>query len=182
MKTHVAALCLALPLALLACRSEPKLPSTDAALASAVSLELKNPSAPEPGVLCTGQPSEAQLRELAAQGYKTFVNLRPTTEQGTGWEPAVVGELGLTYANLAIGGAPDVTEANARALTKILDTCERPVLVYCASSNRVGALYGLGEFYEGRASAERALELAKSAGMTRLEPRVRELLALPAAE
>jgi uncharacterized protein (TIGR01244 family) len=125
-------------------------------------------------------PSEAQLEQLAGQSFATFISLRAPGEPGTGWEPAAAERLGVEFKSLPIQGAADITEAHARELRVLLEASERPVLVYCGSSNRVGALYGLAAFYVDGVSAEEALELAKSAGMTRLEPVLRERLGLAA--
>ena len=58
----------------------------------------------------------------------------------------------------------------------MLESYDGPVLIHCASSNRVGALLALRESLRG-ASDEEALEFGKQAGMTRLEPLVKERLA-----
>ena len=56
------------------------------------------------------------------------------------------------------------------------------VLVACGSANRVGAAFALRAVTVAGADPEAALELGRAAGMTGTEPRVRELLGLPATE
>jgi hypothetical protein len=51
-------------------------------------------------------------------------------------------------------------------------------MVHCASGNRVGALLALRANRLEGASPEDALELGLDAGLTRLEPAVREALGL----
>jgi hypothetical protein len=53
-----------------------------------------------------------------------------------------------------------------------------PVVLHCASSNRVGALLAMKAFYLDDATPEEALALAKKAGITRMEPSVRQKLGL----
>ena len=159
---------------------EDPLPAPEALLEQAVALEIKNPSAPAPGLLCAGQLTEAQLDALAAAGYRTFINLRSEGEEGTGWEAERAQALGVDYVSLPIAGAPDVTEAAARRLDAVLAEAEAPVALYCGSSNRVGALYALRAYHVQGASADESLALGLAAGMTRLEPVVREQLGLEA--
>ncbi len=58
---------------------------------------------------------------------------------------------------------------------KILSGFNGPVLVHCASGNRVGALFALREKANG-ATNEQAIAAGKTAGMTRLEPEVLKVL------
>ncbi len=173
---------LCLPLALSACSTLCERSAAGALVEVATELEVKNPSAPEAGLLCAGMLSEEQFRQLADEGYETFISLRLPSEKGTGWEPAVAADLGVTFINLPIKGGAGITEANARALATLLADTERPIALYCGSSNRVGSLYGLAKFYVDGLAPQAALEVARGAGMRSLEPRVRELLGLPEAE
>lgn len=137
------------------------------------------PKGAEPieGVLTGGQPTADQLEVLAELGYGTVVNMRGLDEKGT-TNPAAVEALGMTYVSIPVTGAADVNEANARRLGEILAETDQPVVVHCASSNRVGALFALKAFYVDQASPEDALALGKEAGLTRLEPVVRQQLGL----
>ena len=74
---------------------------------------------------------------------------------------------------LPIASADDITFDKAAVLGQILADNEGPVLIHCASANRVGALFALREILLG-ASNDEALALGKTAGMTRLESVVRE--------
>lgn len=152
--------------------------------ATAASPETYNPAdllpkgaTPVDGVLTGGQPNQAQLEALAELGYTTVVNMRGPNEQGS-TDPAAVEALGMTYVSIPITGATDVNEANARRLSEILEDSDGPVVVHCASSNRVGALFALKAFYVDEASPEDALAMGKETGLTRLEPVVRQQLSL----
>lgn len=129
-------------------------------------------------ILVGGQPTPAQFERAYELGYRTAVNLRRPDEKDN-IDPDWIENLGMSYVSLPISGAADMTEEKARALAAALETAERPVVVYCASGNRVGGLFAMKAFYVDGQSPEEALEVGKSAGMTRLEPTVREKLGLP---
>jgi uncharacterized protein (TIGR01244 family) len=145
-------------------------------------LGLLNERRPQDGILTAGQPTAAQLEAAKVAGYKTIVNLRPAAEDPSFDEAAKVAELGLEYIAIPITGAPDLTPENAAKLMAVLgDETKKPMLVHCASSNRVGALWALGSFQSGT-KAEEALAQGLAAGLTKLEPAVRPLLGLPIPE
>ena len=163
---------------LAACQSAPEARDPAVIMTEAEALGITNARAPFPGVLTAGQLTETQLDALVEAGYGTFVNLRGPGETGTGWEAARAAELGATYVSIPISGAADVHDANARRLAEALATAEGPAVVYCKSSNRVGALFALEAHVVDGKEPEESLAIGYSAGLTRLEPRVRELLGL----
>jgi len=168
----VAALAATLILALPAAAGEPPAPR----------VEIVNALTPLPGVLSGGQVTAEQLAEAAAAGFRTVVNLR-TSEEPLDWdEPARVEALGMRYVALPIAGADDLTRENAEELARILDEAQRPLLLHCGSGNRIGALFALKAFYLEGKDAESALRVGLDAGLTKLEPKVREVLGLPAGE
>jgi protein tyrosine phosphatase (PTP) superfamily phosphohydrolase (DUF442 family) len=63
----------------------------------------------------------------------------------------------------------------ARDLDELIQSYDGPVLVHCASSNRVGALLALRHSLSG-AGDEEALKHGRQGGMTRLEKVVVERL------
>jgi uncharacterized protein (TIGR01244 family) len=128
-----------------------------------------------PGLYAGGQPDEAQLRALAAQGVTTVIDLRGADEARGYTEADVVRQLGLRYVALPVTGAQDITPAKAAALQQALDTAQGPVLLHCASGNRVGALLALSAHTRG-ASDDDALSEGRAAGLGSLEPVVRAQL------
>jgi protein tyrosine phosphatase (PTP) superfamily phosphohydrolase (DUF442 family) len=73
-----------------------------------------------------------------------------------------------------------LTRENVEALDRLLDeSADDGTVLYCASSNRVGALLALRAYWLDGAEADQALELGRQAGMTSLEARVGELMAQP---
>lgn len=129
---------------------------------------------PVEGITAAGQPNEAALQVFAEQGYVAVIDLRTAGENRGMDEPAVVQSLGMEYVSLPIG-IDDVTLGSARELQALLGKYEGPVLVHCASSNRVGALLALSKA-DGGADTEAALAYGRSAGLRSLEGKVREAL------
>lgn len=146
-------------------------------------IEILNARTPLPGVLSGGQVTQEQLAEAAAAGYRTVVSLRMPEELQEWDEPSTVEGLGMRFLSLPIAGAEGITRENAEKLSALLDEEDlRPMVLHCGSGNRIGALFALIAFdLEGK-DAETALRVGKDAGLTRLEPVVREKLGLPPAE
>lgn len=146
-------------------------------------IEILNARTPLPGVLSGGQVTQEQLAEAAAAGYRTVVSLRMPEELQEWDEPSTVEGLGMRFVSLPIAGAEGITPENAKKLAALLDEKElRPMVLHCGSGNRIGALFALIAFdLEGK-DAESALQVGKDAGLTRLEPVVREKLGLPPLE
>lgn len=157
-------------------QAQPTVESESASSAAPAEL-LRNGKAPFDDILTGGQPTPEQFQGLADLGYRTVINMRSTGESGS-TRASTVEALGMTYVALPIAGAQDVSEANARKLASALEANEHPVVVHCASGNRVGALFALKAYYVDGESAEDALAVGKAAGVTRLEPLVREQLGL----
>lgn len=132
---------------------------------------------PIEGVLTGGQPTAAQFKTLAGLGYGTVINLRGPGESGS-TDPALIESLGMTYVAIPVTSADDVSEENARKLAAAMGDGETPVVLHCASSNRVGALLAMKAFYVDGMEPEEAFALGKAAGVTRLEPVIRQKLGL----
>lgn len=127
---------------------------------------------PRTGLFTGGQPDAAALRGFAAAGGTLVIDLRTGDEARGLDEPALARELGLRYANLPIGGAGDLTAANAARLHELLAGADGPVLLHCASGNRVGALLAIDAVQNEGADPAAALELGRRAGLGSLEPAV----------
>jgi uncharacterized protein (TIGR01244 family) len=142
--------------------------------------ELLNARDPLPGLRTGGVPPTMEVfAKLQQAGFVTVVDLRPEPELAAtargGTEAA-----GMTYVQIPVTSDADLDLATARALDAVLgDPARWPVVVACASGNRSGALLAVRAFWlQGKPAAE-ALALGKAAGLTKLEPSVRQLLGLP---
>lgn len=125
---------------------------------------ISNATFPEPGVMAAGQPTGEQLQLLAEEGYKTVIDLRPAEEPHGFDEPEAARQNGLTYVNIPV----DLQTLDQTTIDKFLETmrkAERPVLLHCATSNRVGALYYAWLVLEEDVPARAAMAKAKATGL-----------------
>jgi uncharacterized protein (TIGR01244 family) len=125
-----------------------------------------------------GQPTPAQLSELAAAGVPTVINLRAPAEPVDYDEAAEAARLGLRYEVLPVAGPEALDRDTVERFAGLLSAARGrgPVLVHCASGNRVGALVALMQGWVQQCDPAQALAVGRSAGLAALEPRVAELL------
>lgn len=128
-----------------------------------------------------GAPTPEELAAFDAAGFVTVIDLRTPGEPGREAEQAQAAELGMTWKALPVAAPAGVTRENARAMRALLAESTGPVLLHCASGNRVGALFAIAAADLDGASVEDAIAVGKARGLTRLEAVVREVLA-PAAK
>ncbi len=132
-------------------------------------------------VIFSAQPTAEQLAGYAKEGVKVVVNLRtPEEMQKLGLdEKAIVEKAGMRYVNVPFGSTPPKDEELSAVMKLLADAkpSERVVL-HCASSNRVGYVWGLYQAQKKGLPAEKAIEEAKKAGMKNpgLESGLRERL------
>jgi uncharacterized protein (TIGR01244 family) len=116
-----------------------------------------------PGLAAAGRPSPAALAQLKQQGFKTVIDLRQQSE-GLAEEKASVEAQGLRYVSVPISSA-SFTLADALKVKGVLDDpASGPVLMHCASANRVGGVIAVIEAKSGK-SLEQAIEEGKKAGL-----------------
>ena len=130
------------------------------------------------GVLTGGQPSPAQYDAMAKDGSKTVISLRTIEEKGASASALGVEALGMTYVSIPIDAPAGLTRENVQKFSDALSEAEGPVVVHCGSGNRVGAMYGLKALWIDGATPADALEIARSSGMTGLEPDVKQLMGI----
>lgn len=132
--------------------------------------------APVDGITSAGQPDAEALSVFRNSGYSAVIDLRGPDEDRGFNEQEAVEALGMTYILLPITSDEDISYASARELDRLIEAQQGPVLVHCASANRVGALIALTASLDG-ADDEAAVAVGKEGGLTRLEPVVRDRLA-----
>jgi uncharacterized protein (TIGR01244 family) len=130
---------------------------------------------PVAGTLVSGQPDERVLDTLADRGFVAVIDLREPHEDRGMSETEAVESRGMQYIALPVNTGSGITFENAGKLESLLNSIDGPVLVHCGSGNRVGALFSLTEFQNG-ASIDDSIDAGKSAGLTRMESRVRTVL------
>ena len=128
------------------------------------------------GMTSSGQPDEKALKVFADSGYSFVIDMRgPDENRGMDDFEGAVEAAGMQYLAFPVVGAEQVSFETAAKLDEVLQGIDGPVLMHCGSGNRVGAVLALRQSLNGAADEE-SLEFGKDAGMTRLEPRVREVL------
>jgi uncharacterized protein (TIGR01244 family) len=117
-------------------------------------------------IFLAGQPSAADL-ELAKkqEGIKTVINLRMPDELD--WDEAGrLKDLGITYHHLPFRTPDSLKDEIFTKSRKVLsDKKSHPVLLHCASANRVGAVWLVHRVLDDKVSYEKALEEAKKVGL-----------------
>jgi protein tyrosine phosphatase (PTP) superfamily phosphohydrolase (DUF442 family) len=120
---------------------------------------------PVEGVATAGQPEAAAWGALARAGFKAVVDLREPDEPRGHDEEGEIARAGLAYLALPVNhdnlgdGQFDALRAFVR------DPRNRPVLVHCATANRVGALLLPYFALDEHRSLEEAHRLAVDVGM-----------------
>jgi protein tyrosine phosphatase (PTP) superfamily phosphohydrolase (DUF442 family) len=106
----------------------------------------------------SGQPTEAQMSEIATAGYKVVINLAlPTSDNALKDEAATVRALGMEYHNIpVIWDAPQLSDFER--FVPLMDSLSgQKVFVHCAANYRVSmftALYGERRWGWTRAQAD----------------------------
>ena len=119
------------------------------------------------GTLIGGEPSPEQLTSLVESGFTSMISLRAHGESQH--SVADYAKQGVTLIHLPISGPHDFTEAFLKEFDDALTTSEQPIVIFCATGNRVGAALALHAFRFSGMTKEGALTFGKQAGLTRLE-------------
>jgi uncharacterized protein (TIGR01244 family) len=126
-----------------------------------------------PDIATAGQPSDEALADVQKAGFKAVLNLR-TPEEGSREEKPKVEALGMKYYNIPIGHdgfSPAILEEFRKILA---ENDNRPLLIHCASSNRVGGLWFVHQVLDNGEDETAALEEGRKAGMKSIEERAKD--------
>jgi protein tyrosine phosphatase (PTP) superfamily phosphohydrolase (DUF442 family) len=120
---------------------------------------------PVSGVATAGQPDAGAWDALARAGFKAVVDLREHDEPRGYDEPSAIARAGLTYLALPVNH--DTLGDNQFDVIRsfVGDPRNRPVLVHCATANRVGALLLPYFALDQHLPLEEAQRLAVEVGM-----------------
>ena len=132
-----------------------------------------------PDLATAGQPAPDAIRKLREMGFRTVVNLR-TDKEGAAAEGPVIEAQGLRYVWIPVT-QDTFSLADVEAVGRVLDDASAfPVLVHCASSNRVGGAWAVLESKKGK-NLDEALAAGRAAGLhsPEMEAAVRRVLGVP---
>ena len=114
-------------------------------MTSAATTDIYNYRAVDARLSTSGQPSEAELRAVAADGFEVVINLalHDDPRYSLPDEAGLAAALGLTYVHIPVQfTAP--TEADLHAFFAAMEAHrERRMLVHCAANKRVTTFVGL---------------------------------------
>ncbi len=118
------------------------------------------------GVYLASQPQAEDFRLLHKAGVKTVINLRQADEFD--WDEAGhVKQLGMTYVHLPFRAPSTLTdEVFDKARTLLKDKKQQPLVLHCASANRVGAIWLAHRMLDGGLGYDAALAEAKMVGLS----------------
>ena len=116
-------------------------------------------------MLLCGQPSAEDFEAAKKRGIKVVVTLRKKDE--VDWdEDATVKDLGLEFHRFGFQRPDALTDKVFDQCRKLLaNSKKRPVMLHCASANRVGAIWAAHRVLDDGLSIEDALAEAKTVGL-----------------
>ncbi|HEX6815796.1 MAG TPA: sulfur transferase domain-containing protein [Gemmatimonadaceae bacterium] len=120
---------------------------------------------PLPGIGAAGQPGPDAWKDLASAGVRTVVDLRAPNEPRGQDEPDAVRAAGMAYVPIPVTQATLGDEQFDAVRDVLRDPARRPIVVHCATSNRVGALLLPYFALDEQQPLEKAMELAIDAGL-----------------
>ena len=129
---------------------------------------------PAPGFVAAGRLQAADVERLRGAGIRHVIDLTPDAETPDFDEAAAVRAAGLDYSNLPLRDATDLTRDNVLAFDALVRGAKQPVLVHCASGNRVGAMAALRAAWIDGKPLEEAVAIGKQWGLKGLEGEVRQ--------
>lgn len=118
------------------------------------------------GILLAGQPSAEAFAQASRDGLRTVIDLRREEETPDLDERGLVEELGMTYVQRQVGRPDDLTPELFAELRTLLANSKKPLLLHCASSNRVGAVWLVYRATEGGLTIEEATLEAQAVGLS----------------
>jgi uncharacterized protein (TIGR01244 family) len=113
-----------------------------------------------------GQPSDQAFRKLAANGFRSVLNLRTSTEGfDLEKERSLVEQSGMRYINIPVVTRAPRAEQVDEFIRVIKEKANHPMLIHCRSANRVGAFMMIYRVVELGWSESKAEEEAVRIGL-----------------
>lgn len=120
---------------------------------------------PWPGVISAGQPRGPEWARLREAGVETVVDIREPWEPRGHDEAEAVESAGLRYVSIPLGHGRIADETFEQIRAVLRDRGDAPIVVHCASGNRVGAALLPWWLLDEGLSEDEALQAAVDAGL-----------------
>ena len=125
------------------------------------------------------QPTEAELKQLQEQGFKSIVNFRTEGEQDQPLSPDAEGEkveaAGMTYLHIPVSMesmGPDLVDQ----FREKYDDLPKPLFAHCKSGKRAGAMVMMHMAVEQGMTGEQTLDKAQEMGFECDQPELRQFV------
>jgi len=115
-----------------------------------------------------GQPSADDLVLLQEKGVVTVVNLRGQDEMNTldFDEREAVTQLGMGYIHLPLTKGVSISDEEINGILDVVgDTEKAPIILHCASSNRVGYVWAMYRALRENVETNEAIRQGEAAGL-----------------
>ncbi|MFT5693592.1 MAG: hypothetical protein ACI92E_002935 [Oceanicoccus sp.] len=116
-----------------------------------------------PHIATSGKLLSGAIGELKQHGFKTVLDMR-TAKEGTKEEEIGVREAGIQYYNIPIPKGWPQADAFVRFRAIIENQENHPILIHCASANRVGMMWSAYQLENG-VEYEQAILEGRTIGM-----------------
>lgn len=116
-----------------------------------------------PWLACAGTLEKKDIKTIKNAGFKTVIDLRTAKEDKIN-EKSLFSAENISYTNLEVK-ASGITKDQLDRFIELVEKSEKPILVHCASSGRVGAMITLYHIKKNSMDIETAFELGRAANM-----------------
>jgi uncharacterized protein (TIGR01244 family) len=123
-----------------------------------------------------GQVTPKELQQLAAEGFKSVLNLRASDEAGfLNDEQQQAKDLGLEYANVPLQPKQSDQELTQQAI-EIVNDLPKPILIHCAGGARAGGIALIATAIQESLSYEEITQRATELGISLEQPHLKQFL------
>ncbi len=141
---------------------------------SAGPITVRNFHAVDDRIYRGGQPSEKEFEEISKLSVKTVIDLRAGVDRS---EKAIVEKLGIRYIHEPMSAIMEPTPQQIGKILQLLETEPGPVYVHCLrGKDRTGTVIACYRIAHDKWENQKALDEAKSFGMSRLEWRMQQFI------
>ncbi len=119
-------------------------------------------------VACAGSTAPEAIAGLAAQGFKSIINLRLASEPGAAIDEskAAAEAAHIKYIHLPFNSAEADVKVVDQFIMAVADPTNQPAFIHCGSANRVGALWLAKRMLVDRWEQAKALDEARMIGLS----------------